>query len=104
MNTDRQQEANETRQKAAAEFRHSPQDKKMFGTTDWYVVVTERGTIKQMRECDIAGDPKVVGVLCGPYFTKGQAKDESSGYSPKDNTTEHVHRVWVDGTGYVEIK
>lgn len=85
MRTERQKEASGTREAAAIEWGHSAADKKMFGTTDWYVVVTERGTVKQMRERDIANDAKVLGVVGGPYWTKGQAKDESYGYNAKSN-------------------
>jgi hypothetical protein len=94
MTTTRQQEATETRTAAAVDFHIRPEDKKMYGTTDWYVAISERGTVKQMRERDIIADPKIVGTVAGPYFTQGQAHDESYGYRLKDNNADHKMREW----------
>lgn len=98
----RQIEAQATR--AAASAGISAGDRSIFGTSDWYIVCTDRGTIKFMREQDIAAAPKVVGQLAGPYTTRSQAKDESYGYRLEDNRADFVCRVWVDGQGYVELK
>ena len=70
----RAQEARETREDAAVEYGIKPEDKKMYGTTDWYIVRNARGTLKQMRQRDITTEEK----LAGPYFTKDQARCETS--------------------------
>jgi len=74
--SERHQEAADTRENAAVEYHIRPQDKQMIGTTDWYVVRNKRGQITVRREQDIK--PTDIK-LCGPYFTKDQARCESHG-------------------------
>jgi len=91
----RQQEATETRAAAAAEFHVRAEDKKMYGTTDWYIVWTMRNRMTIRRERDIkAGEV----TLLGPYFTESQARDErpySLAESLKTLTTA-THPATVD--------
>jgi|SRR5271157_453091 len=101
LRSERSIEAQATRASVSANI--SAKDRKIFGTSDWFICCTTRGTLKLMREQDMATDTKIVGMLAGPYTTRSQAKDETYGYRPEDNNTEFVCRVWAEG-GYVELK
>lgn len=89
MMTERQNEATETRAEAVEEFRIAPADKKLYGTTDWYVVRTLRSRVTVRRERDIKPGEVTLG---GPYFTKDQAKCENY-WEGQKMTHEEANRI-----------